>query len=197
MAARGRIDCCRNSHHTTDQLRGHKASGRCQSPDDCRSITKHQGTCVPRSPNEFLKSTPLRGEGEGKGTSFLQRRFTLRHPPHPASGHRLPRFWGRRDVVESLKTGMSFSAARRTETNQLLYAFLSLAAFAAQPVGCVKRSVTHHFSHQAHHCFSGTLSAMVCSAGTSRALLRIPASRPQHKWLVALNAKFFEITITV
>ena len=58
-------------------------------------------------------------------------------------GHLLPRFRGRRDVVESLKTGKSFSAARRTETNQLLYAYLSLASFAAQPVGCVKRSVTH------------------------------------------------------
>ena len=41
------------------QWRGLKASGGCKSPDDCHSGTKNQGTYVPRSPNEFLKSTPL------------------------------------------------------------------------------------------------------------------------------------------
>ena len=43
------------------QWRGLKARGGCKSPDDCRSITKNQGTDVPRSPNEFIKSTPLGG----------------------------------------------------------------------------------------------------------------------------------------
>ncbi len=38
---------------------GIKSSNGCQSPDDSRCFTKNQGTYVPRSPNEFLNSTPL------------------------------------------------------------------------------------------------------------------------------------------
>ncbi len=41
------------------QWRRLKASRGCKSPDDLRSVTKNQGTYVPRSPNELLKSTPL------------------------------------------------------------------------------------------------------------------------------------------
>ena len=39
--------------------RGLKASGGCESPDWRGRNTGNQGTDVPRSPNEFLKSTPL------------------------------------------------------------------------------------------------------------------------------------------
>ncbi len=43
----------------SDESRGREASEGCQSPDDWRLTTKNQGTYVPRSLNEFLKSTPL------------------------------------------------------------------------------------------------------------------------------------------
>ena len=33
----------------------------CKSPDECRAMTQNQGTYVPRSPEDFLKSTPLVG----------------------------------------------------------------------------------------------------------------------------------------
>ena len=49
------------SRRRSDEWRGLKASGGCKSTDDCRSITKNQATYVTRSPNKFLKSTPLVG----------------------------------------------------------------------------------------------------------------------------------------